>query len=1019
MEVHHNSNTSAINVSTQGGSSPEVLTTEPTCLTRNPPKLDKEIWDKINSELCEMNKEEWTNLSRGHTTPEVYVDNLNVMLANFLKSKVEFQRNTKEFFKHNPINEDPLEEMRKLKMKLNKDAKKPNAPQELKEQARQAIRTYSHMIKIHKEKKRASLAREQDKCYRKNFWKTARDVTNGTFGEPESTPTYSKSIADQFYKSRYEDPVTIDFEKLKWFPNVEAPSVPYDLSPYTPKDIRSALLKKNSNSAPGYDDIVYEYLQKLPYLHKTLATTFTKIRDKGVAPEGWGKSKIVLIKKDINASDEEPTNFRMISLTLNVGKLYHTLEASRTLKFMLENKYLDPTAQKAYVDGVNGCMEHVTVVHEIIQHAKLNHKTVHATWFDLMDAFGSVSHDLIPYVMSHYHIPKIIITYITSLYSKLQGQVFTKEWQTELFQFLRGVFQGDPFSGIIFLIVFNPIVQYIKKQQETHGYPLVTKDKGAQNVITTPFADDFNLITRNKSMHQNLVSDIEDKIKSMGLVLKPKKCRSLSIESGNVKNIKFNLKGEDGSDILIDSVIEKPLKFLGSIITGNNTPSAMFAEIISKLETKLTNIDRSTLRGEFKLNIYTRYALPSMRYFLSVHQMHKTHMEKLDDIARKYIKIWLGIQKHGVSDAAIFHPYMLKTKMPSQLYLEAHATNYAMIRSKGDMVVNHALDSRVERESAWKKKFSTVTHVHRMWQENIDKNNFSAPHENETQHEVSKNTNKSKKAMLKSVQNETTTYWNERVKRLAFQGNFIQLLIEEKENITWRSISNNIPKGVLSFALKASVNGLNTPDNLKRWGIRQMDKCCICRNKADLQHILNWCPVALDQKRFTWRHNSVLKHLTKELLKTKPDNLLIYSDLPGHDFNGGTIPPDILTTTSRPDLVFVYRESKEIKLFELTCSFESNIDSANKIKFEKYQDLKKDLESAGWRTELVPFEVGSRGFISKRNITSITKMAKLVQVKKRHKSLLTELSQVSLLCSFTIFQARTQPTWQEPPYLHP
>ena len=198
-----------------------------------------------------------------------------------------------------------------------------------------------------------------------------------------------------------------------------------------------------------------------------------------------------------------------------------------------------------------------------------------------------------------------------------------------------------------------------------------------------------------------------------------------------------------------------------------------------------------------------------------------------------------------------------------------------------------------------------------------------------------------------------------------------------------------------------------------------MDKCCICRNKADLQHILNWCPVALEQKRFTWRHNSVLKHLTKELLKTKPDNLLIYSDLPGHDFNGGTIPPDILTTTSRPDLVFVYRESKEIKLFELTCSFESNIDSANKIKFEKYQDLKKDLESAGWRTELVPFEVGSRGFISKRNITSITKMAKLVQVKKRHKSLLTELSQVSLLCSFTIFQARTQPTWQEPPYLHP
>ena len=75
-----------------------------------------------------------------------------------------------------------------------------------------------------------------------------------------------------------------------------------------------------------------------------------------------------------------------------------------------------------------------------------------------------------------------------------------------------------------------------------------------------------------------------------------------------------------------------------------------------------------------------------MRYFLSVHQMHTAHMEKLEARSRKYIIIWLGIQTHGVSDAAIFHPHMFKTKMPFQLYLEAHAGNYAMIRSKGDKV---------------------------------------------------------------------------------------------------------------------------------------------------------------------------------------------------------------------------------------------------------------------------------------------------------------------------------------------
>ena len=82
-------------------------------------------------------------------------------------------------------------------------------------------------------------------------------MVNGTFGETESAPTYSKSIADQYYKSRYEDPVTINFDNLKWFPSLESPSVAYDLSPYTPKDIRNALSKKNKNSASGYDEIVY------------------------------------------------------------------------------------------------------------------------------------------------------------------------------------------------------------------------------------------------------------------------------------------------------------------------------------------------------------------------------------------------------------------------------------------------------------------------------------------------------------------------------------------------------------------------------------------------------------------------------------------------------------------------------------------------------------------------------------------------------------------------------------------
>ena len=106
------------------------------------------------------------------------------------------------------------------------------------------------------------------------------------------------------------------------------------------------------------------------------------------------------------------------------------------------------------------------------------------------------------------------------------------------------------------------------------------------------------------------------------------------------------------------------MKFLGSEVTDENSPHAMSASLYSKLEIKLENIDNSTLRGEYKANIYARYALPSLRYYMSVHHIHKTHQDKLDNLAKKYLKKWFKIQKNGVTDISIFHPYMLGIKNP-------------------------------------------------------------------------------------------------------------------------------------------------------------------------------------------------------------------------------------------------------------------------------------------------------------------------------------------------------------------
>ena len=74
-----------------------------------------------------------------------------------------------------------------------------------------------------------------------------------------------------------------------------------------------------------------------------------------------------------------------------------------------------------------------------------------------------------------------------------------------------------------------------------------------------------------------------------------------------------------------------------------------------------------------------------------------------------------------------------------------------------------------------------------------------------------------------------------------------------------------------------------------------------------------------------------------------------------------------MVTKTRPDLVIINRAEKRIELLELTVSFEKNLEKAHLMEVKKYLDLQSDLQKAGWKTFLVPFEVGSRGQVTVRN----------------------------------------------------
>ena len=372
--------------------------------------------------------------------------------------------------------------------------------------------------------------------YRQDFWKFSKQCCQGTIDDAIQKPTFTKPEADDYYPKKYSNAKPLIDEKIRWFPQIPSETTDtsshFDLSPIRPKLIKQILANKKATSAPGPDGLIYGLLRKLPCTQHFMSTLFTKLLISGEPPESWSSSRVSLIYKANSTAD--PANFRMISLTPCVGKLFHQIMAERTATFLCKNGIIDDSTQKAFLRGINGCIEHTQTMHELLASARLNKKTIHITFFDLADAFGSVEHDLIYKIMAQYRFPPVISMYVRNLYGRLNGCVTGPNWTSEKFAFKRSVFQGDPWSPILFLMVFNPIVQYIKTHEEKSGYSL-----NGFKYITLPFADDFCLISTNKLTHQRLIHDINEKLISMNLLLKPSKCRSISICSGKPKPITF------------------------------------------------------------------------------------------------------------------------------------------------------------------------------------------------------------------------------------------------------------------------------------------------------------------------------------------------------------------------------------------------------------------------------------------------------------------------------------------------
>ena len=222
--------------------------------------------------------------------------------------------------------------------------------------------------------------------------------------------------------------------------------------------------------------------------------------------------------------------------------------------------------------------------------------------------------------------------------------------------------------------------------------------------------------------------------------------------------------------------------------------------------------------------------------------------------------------------------------------------------------------------------------------------------------------------------------------------------------------------------------------------------CKLCgATQCTLFHILSNCEKALADKRYSWRHDSVLattlqilvpfliRHNASKPVRAQPPRIAFVSassKIPGNsrqtrskfllaatndwqllidfDSNQMLFPPTIVATSQRPDVVLWSARTKTVIMTELTCPAEENFQKAHVRKMDRHQSLCEQIRIAGWKPVLRTIEAGARGFVGLR----FNKFFRELGFSNREATgACKEISSVTARCSYGIYLMRKTATW--------
>ena len=268
----------------------------------------------------------------------------------------------------------------------------------------------------------------------------------------------------------------------------------------TEKEVTKSLRLLKNGKASGVDLISNEMLKAgstilLPVLCKIFNLTLSN----GHFPSTWAQGHIMSIHKkgDIN----DPSNYRGITLSSCLGKLFNGVLNSRLYDFLVSRNIIRQE-QIGFRKG-HRTTDHLFIINNLIKKYKKSRKSLFMCFVDFQKAFDSVWHLGLFTKLKRIGISSRFYSVIKSLYSKSSISVQIGNRLSPYFQSRIGVRQGDNLSPTLFNIFVNDLPPIFDQTCSPASF-------GDLHLQCLLYADDLVLFSETEEGLQHSLDKLKD-----------------------------------------------------------------------------------------------------------------------------------------------------------------------------------------------------------------------------------------------------------------------------------------------------------------------------------------------------------------------------------------------------------------------------------------------------------------------------------------------------------------------------